>query len=167
MLVMLLMCSAQAGLLPNLKLSGQGTAYYMKVFKVYDAQLHVGANATKANILEPNVSRCLRLNYAVDLTVDKFVLAANTVLQRQHSAAQLQRVKPLIDRVHNSYKDVKKGDIYVLCYDANTQLTRLELNDQLLVQVNSPEFAKVYFGLWLGAKAPLSAPLRASLLQGV
>jgi len=27
------------------------------------------------------------------------------------------------------------------------------------VQVNSPEFAKVYFGLWLGAKAPLSAPL--------
>lgn len=158
---------AQADVSTELKVVGQGEVHYMGVIKVYDAKLSVSNNATAANILAANVSRCLQLDYAVDLTADKFVLAANTILERQHDTAPLQRLKPQIDQLHNSYQPVKKGEQYQMCYDARTQTTSLQLNGQSLVSIKSPEFAELYFGIWLGETKPVSSTLRNNLLQNL
>lgn len=40
----------------------------MGVIKVYDAELSVSPDATRANVLDASVSRCLKLDYAVELT---------------------------------------------------------------------------------------------------
>ena len=150
---------------PSLKIAGQGKALYMRVIKVYDAELSVSDNAVRNNVLSAGVSRCLRLDYAVDLTADKFVLAAERVLQRQHDASTLAQIQPQLEQFHAAYQDVKKGDVYRMCYTAATQTTSLSLNGETLVQVNSDTFAKHYFGIWLGEKRPIAQRLRKDLLK--
>lgn len=68
--------------------------------------------------------------------------------------------------LHNAYQDVQKGDSYYLCYDAQQHQTTLTLNDTKLVTVPSAEFAKVYFGIWLGEIKPIDERLRERLLRG-
>jgi hypothetical protein len=143
--------SVMANLPAGLKTVGQGDAFYLSVIKVYNASLSVSSNATRANVLDADVSRCLTLDYAVDLSADKFALAADTILKRQQNAATLQSIRPQLAQLHNAYQDVKAGDIYQLCYDAKQQTTHLLLNDKPLTSVKSAEFASVYFGIWLGS----------------
>ncbi|WMP17582.1 chalcone isomerase family protein [Thiothrix lacustris] len=169
LLTMLLLAplSVMAKLPADLKTVGQGDAFYLSVIKVYNASLAVGNNATRTNVLEADVSRCLTLDYAVDLSADKFALAADTILKRQHDTATLQSINPQLAQLHNAYQDVKVGDIYQMCYDAKQQTTRLLLNDKPLTSVKSAEFANVYFGIWLGEKQPITQALRESLLKGL
>lgn len=150
---------------PSLKIAGQGKALYMRFIKVYDAELAVSENAQRNNVLSAEVSRCLTLNYAVDLSADKFVLAAESVLQRQHDASTLAQIQPQLAQFHAAYQDVEKGDIYQMCYEAKTHVTSLSLNGVSLVQVSSDVFAKYYFGIWLGEKHPIAHRLRNDLLE--
>ena len=158
---------AQAMTPTNLQLAGKGNGFYKGVIKVYQAELTVSPQASRQTVLSPDILRCLQLDYAVDLEADKFILAANTVLERQHSPATLQRVKPFIEQLHASYQDVRKGDRYRLCYNAVNQTTHLSLNNQTLVTLSSPEFAQVYFGIWLGEYQPLAQTLREELLRNL
>lgn len=151
----------------GLKPVGQGEAFYLKVIKVYDAQLSVSSNASRDTVLDANVSRCLKLDYAVDLTADKFALAADTILKRQHDAATLQQLKPQLEQLHRAYQDVKPGDVYQMCYDAKQQTTTLLLNGKTLTKVKSAEFASAYFGIWLAEKQPIAQRLRSDLLRSL
>lgn len=154
--------------MPNeLTLVGTGAFHYMGLVKLYDAELLASKNAKRENLLSPDVSRCLKLDYAVDLTKDKFILAADTVLQRQHDAATLEAVRPQVDQLHAAYQDVKSGDHYTLCYDSQQQQTTLRLNGKKLIEVPNPEFARIYFGIWLGEQEPISQTLRELLLQNL
>ncbi len=151
----------------GLKSVGTGEAYYLKVIKVYDASLSVSNNASRDTVLDATVSRCLKLDYAVDLTADKFALAADTILKRQQDAATLQQLKPQLEQLHGAYQDVKAGDVYQMCYDAKQQATTLVLNGKALTTVKSAAFAEVYFGIWLGEKQPIAQALREQLLTGL
>lgn len=151
----------------GLKTVGQGEAFYLGVIKVYDAQLSVSANASRTTVLDASVSRCLKLDYAVELTADKFALAADTILKRQHDAATLARFQPQISQWHDAYQDVQPGDVYRMCYDASTQMTSLLLNGKAGTNVKSAEFASLYFGIWLGEKQPIAQSLRSNLLRGL
>lgn len=154
---------------PNeLSKSANGEVRYLGFIKVYDATLFTQTNATPENILNPNVSRCLKLNYSVDLSKDKFVLATKTVLERQNSAEQLQKVAQQTQAVNNSYTDIKKGDRYLMCFDGRTEQTKLYLNDSpVLTLQNSAEFAKVYMGMWLANKQPISVTLRERFMNAI
>lgn len=158
---------AFASIPSGLQVVGKGEARYLGVIKVYDAELAVSESATRASVLNPEVSRCLKLHYAVDLTKDKFVLAADTVLKRQHAAETLAKVQAQVEQLHAAYADVKAGDVYQLCYDAQQQTTTLLLNAKTVVSVPSAEFAQVYFGIWLGEQRPIAQELREGLLQGL
>ncbi|UOG90887.1 MAG: chalcone isomerase family protein [Candidatus Thiothrix sulfatifontis] len=159
--------SVWANIPAGLQTAGKGEALYMGVIKVYDAELSVSPGATRANVLDASVSRCLKLDYAVELTADKFTLAAETVLKRQHDAATLAKIQPQLDQLHAAYVDVKPGDIYQMCYDTKTQATSLLLNGKAVTQVKSAAFAQVYFGIWLGEKQPIAQELREQLLTGL
>ncbi|OQX15092.1 MAG: hypothetical protein BWK73_07885 [Thiothrix lacustris] len=170
-IVLLMLCclplSVWANVPAGLQTAGKGEALYMGVIKVYDAELSVSPEATRANVLDAAISRCLKLDYAVELTADKFTLAAETVLKRQHDAATLAKIQPQIEQLHAAYADVKPGDSYQMCYDAKTQSTSLLLNGKTMTQVKSADFAQVYFGIWLAEKQPIAQELREQLLTGL
>jgi len=140
-------------------LRGKGEVRYLKMIKVYDIGLYSPSILTAENILKPNVSKCLKLDYDVSLSVDKFRLATTEILKRQHSVEYLQTIKTPLDIFQNAYEPVKKGDSYTLCYNAKNQLMQLDLNDKKLVEVKSAELAQAYLGIWLSKNKPISVSL--------
>jgi len=148
----------------GMRLQGQGESHYLGFIKVYDAALYTLDPVASDQILSANISRCLALTYAVALTSEEFARGADAILARQHSQAKLAGVKTEIHQLHGAYRDVKKGDTYSLCYDSDSGITRLALNKKNLISIPSVEFAEIYFGIWLGPKAPIDEKLREKLL---
>lgn len=156
-----------AASIEDMQLLGKGEAYYLKFFKVYDAALYSEALAENERILDDDVSKCLHLKYSVGVDRDDFITAANTILARQFSSEQLRKVSTELEMLHNGYEDVEKGDSYTLCYSEMTKTTSLALNGGELVSVTSPDFAEIYFSIWLGDTSPLDEKLRNNLLAKI
>ncbi|MBE0582291.1 MAG: chalcone isomerase family protein, partial [Desulfofustis sp.] len=129
--------------------------------------LYAPPRASETAILNAEEPFCLQLDYTVDVPSTAFVEAAETILARQHEPAVLARVRPQIELIHRSYRDVSDGDSYRLCYDENDGRSRLALNDEVLATVDSAEFAAVYFGIWLSPDQPLDESLRDHLFAGL
>lgn len=155
---------AQA-IISTLDLQSRATLTYLGFIKVYEASLYAEHPVTERTVLQTDTSKCLRLEYAVSLDTDDFIEGAETVLNRQHSPQQLAQVRHHIDQLHRQYRDVQSGDNYTLCYDATSGRTTLSLNDQELVEIESPLFAAIYFGIWLGPEDPLDDSVRDRLLS--
>ncbi|WP_136797899.1 chalcone isomerase family protein [Desulfosediminicola ganghwensis] len=151
----------------NMQLQGSGSVRYMGFIKVYDAHLYTDPTTLPGEVLSPESSRCLKLNYAVSLTRENFIEAAEKILNRQHDPLTISKVRPQLDLLHQNYTEVDDGDSYVLCYNGEAQTTRLFRNGIEQVVIPSADFAAVYFGIWLGEKEPLSDNLRANLLSGL
>ena len=147
----------------RLTLRGSGTAYYARIFRVYDAALYAPAGAPLSEVVAGHAPRCLLLEYRREVTRDLIVTAATTVLSRQGAA--LPALQERLDRLHSAYRDVGEGDRYILCH-APGRATRLLLNGQELTRIDGDDFAAVYFGIWLREGA-ISEELRATLLGDV
>ena len=144
---------------------GKGDVYYLGFIKVYDAHLYALNETDGRRILDPEVSKCLKLTYDVKLKPEDFVTGADTVLKRQHDPEHLEALRPYIDDLHEAYQPVAKGDTYVLCYQAETKQTSLTLNDQTVAVIESEPFSSMYFGIWLSDNQPLSDSLQKKLIQ--
>lgn len=151
----------------DLQRLGQGEVYYLGFIKVYDASLYSSELAEETDILSRDVSKCLHLEYTVDIGRDDFVKAANAVLSRQFSEEQLAWANSDIESLHQGYQDVRDGDSYTLCYNSSDKVTTLSYNGGVLVSVDSPNFAEIYFSIWLGRNDPLDESLRDDLLAGL
>lgn len=151
----------------QMQLQGSGTVRYMGFIKVYDAHLYTDPETSAAEVLSAGSSRCLKLKYSVSLSKENFIEAAETILNRQHDFSTLNRVRPQLNQLHDSYREVEDGDSYVLCYNGEAQTTKLLLNGTEQVEIPSSDFASVYFGIWLGENNPLSNELRSNLLSGL
>lgn len=145
----------------RLALRGSGTAYYARIFRVYDAALYAPAGAPLSEIVAGHVPRCLLLEYRREVTRDLITTAAVTVLTRQGVA--VPALQERLDRLHRAYRDVGAGDRYMLCH-APGRATRLLLNGQELTRIAGDDFAAAYFGIWLSDGA-ISEELRATLLE--
>lgn len=148
----------------NMYLLGQGKAYYLSFIKVYDAAFYSEEILPKDQILGRDVSKCLHLQYAVDVSREDFITAANKVLARQFTPAQIQGIESELNTLHKGYRDVEEGDSYTLCYRDADETTTLSLNGGELVSIPSADFAKMYFSIWLGSSNPLDKELRNNLL---
>ena len=151
---------------PDLALFGRGELHYLGFIKVYSARLYVTSGTPAGKVLDHDRSRCLILEYDVSLSAEDFVRAAETVLKRQHAETTLARVHKELEQLHSSYRNVKKGDRYRLCYAAMNETTSLELNGSRLASIPSAEFAQIYFGIWLSDHDPIDRKLREQLLAG-
>lgn len=169
-LMMVLMAPQIAGATnvpADLQRLGQGNAYYLGFIKVYQATLFGDPSDDAETLLSDDTSKCLHLEYAVDVTKKQFIEAAETVLERQFSAQRLEQVRKGIEELHAGYLDVNGGDSYTLCYFSETGVTTLARNENQALSINLPGFAEVYFSIWLGAERPLSDRLRDDLLAGL
>jgi len=167
LLGLILALQPPAGAVAELAPIGSGSVRYLGLIKVYDATLYAPLMASETAILNAEESFCLQLDYAVDVPSTAFIEAADTILARQHEPAVLARLRSQIEKIHRSYRDVKGGDSYRLCYDDTNEQSRLALNDEVLATIESAEFAAVYFGIWLSPDQPLDESLRDDLFAGL
>lgn len=149
----------------TMELVGAGDYRYLSFIKLYDARLFAEPGAEDP--LSTSSSRCLVLDYNVEIKADQFIEAANTILSRQLSKSQMEKLAPQIGELHRVYKTVEDGDSYSLCFDAKAQATSLSLNGNKLVSIKSPDFSTAYFAIWLGANNPIDMDLRNDLLGGI
>jgi len=152
----------------DLTLLGKGTATYLW-FDVYDAALYAPENIKPAQILSQETPRVLVLRYHHDVTVKDIEKASWQTLDKQLTPSERQSIKPQIDALQSSMKNVSPGDQYTLTWQpVNAQkkpeLT-LKLNDKIVFKSDNTRLAATYFGIWLG-KSPLSQSLKRSLLGG-
>lgn len=144
---------------------GTGTAYWKRLIKVYDAQLLAPAEATADNILNEEVSKCLLLTYRVALDSETIITASNVVLERQHAPEVLANIEEELKLLSSKMQAVEKGDQYQFCYDHMEKNLSLTLNNELKHESDSALLAKLYLGIWLNEKLPISNKLRLSLLK--
>lgn len=144
-----------------LQLKGAGLARYAVFIRIYGAGLYGPEGVPADSLLELGEPKRLDIHYFVDINASDLALAANTILERQLSADALQALKPRIDRLHAAYRSVRPGDRYVMEYLPGRG-TVLRLNGERLVSVEGSDFARAYFGIWLG-EPPLSRSLRDAL----
>jgi hypothetical protein len=146
-----------------LAMRGSGTAYYARLFRVYEAALYAPPGTEVHDLVEGAAARCLLIDYQRPVTRDVIVAAADTVLQRQGVA--LGPLQDRLERLSAAYRDVDAGDRYQLCHVPGAD-TRLSLNGEELIRIPGDDFAVAYFGIWLRDGA-ISDELRSSLLGAV
>lgn len=169
---LLLVLPARAGNAPlperwhhaGLELERKASApvHYARIFHVYDAALYGPAELPARSLAGAAVTACLVIEYRMDLSAARLREAAETVLQRQQ--VDLAPLASRIARLHDAYRDVAAGDRFALCH-APGQGTTLLLNGEALVTVAGADFARAYFGIWLGEKS-IAPPLRQAVLDG-
>jgi len=144
----------------QLVLHGSGTAYYARIFRVYDAALYAAPGTPMSDLVTGRAPRCLLIEYRRDVTRELIVTTALTVLERQGIA--LTPLRARLEQLHGAYQDVGAGDRYALCHTPGGA-TRLSLNGVELARISGDDFAAAYFGIWLRDGA-ISEELRATLL---
>lgn len=142
-------------------LEGAGLFRWARVVKVYAAAHFVGEGAAGAP-LDADAPRRLEIAYHVSIDAEDFGKAADALLAESHPPEAIAALRPRLDRLHESYYDVKEGDRYALTYLPGRG-TELALNGRRLVVIEGADFARAYFGIWLGAR-PIDEGLRDRLL---
>ena len=100
------------------------------------------------------------LYYYRDIDRSDVIKAATATLERQQASA---RLKPELDQLHASFRNIRKGDRYALDFHPGRGLN-LEINGQVVFSSRNEALAKAYLGIWLAPKG-LSDELRGKLLK--
>jgi hypothetical protein len=145
-----------------LALQSVGLLRYRILFKGYVAALYLEAGTPTENVLE-DVPKRLELEYFWSIAGEKFGPVAESALERNLDATSFERLRPRVEALHEKYQDVKPGDRYALTY-LPEEGTELAKNGVRLALVPGEDFARAYFGIWLG-EAPLDRDLRDQLLE--
>ena len=88
--------------------------------------------------------------------------AADDLLARSHPPEHIARLRERLDALHALYRDVEEGDRYRLTYVPGVGTT-LALNGQPLGTIPGADFARDYFGIWLGPE-PINESFRDQIL---
>ena len=135
---------------------------YRVVFRGYVAALYLPADVKPEGVLD-DVPRRLELSYFWSIGAEDFARAADQMFERSLSREEQKELRPRIDRLHAAYRDVAPGDRYALDYLPGSGTT-LRFNGEPRVTIPGEDFARAYFGLWLG-DPPLDESLRDALLR--
>lgn len=132
----------------SLKLHNTALLKVGLVFKVYVAGLYLSDPADAKRVLE-DVPKRLEIVYLRDLEARVLIDAADDYLKKNHTAVEIATIKSRLDDINKLYADVKEGDRYTLTYLPGTG-SELALNGKPLGTIPGADFAKMYFGIWLG-----------------
>ena len=145
----------------KLELCSAALLRWKRIVKAYVAGLYLRSCADLSRPLS-DVPRRLELSYLRGFDGPRFARAADTVLARTFSKAELSPLRERIDRLHVAYRRVETGDRYALTYVPGVG-TELALNGERLALAPGADFAAAYFAIWLGPD-PADARLRDELL---
>jgi len=143
-------------------LHGAALLRWQKLVKVYVAALYL-PEQTKPSEALSDIPKRLEISYLVSIKGADFGTAAEPILARNVSGAELAGLRSRIDRLNAAYRDVKPGDRYALTYLPGRG-TELALNGTPLITIEGADFAAAYFGIWLG-REPIDEKLKRDLLR--
>lgn len=146
----------------ELVLKNQAVLVYLWA-DVYAAALYSPANMSAKQAWDQQQNIRLALYYFRDIDRSDVIKAASTTLERQQTSATLARLKPKLDQLHATFRNIRSGDRYALDFRPGRGLN-LEINEQVVFSSRDEELAKVYLGIWLAPKS-LSESLRKTLLN--
>lgn len=146
----------------RVSLRGVALLRWLKLVKVYVAALYLPEQTKPSEVLT-DIPRRLEISYLVAIKGADFGPAAEPILARNVSGAELKRLRHRIDRLNAAYRDIKPGDRYALTYQPGKG-TELSFNGESLVTIEGADFAAAYFSIWLGHK-PLDDNLKKALLH--
>ena len=129
---------------------------------VYAAAFYAPAQASASQAAAKPLTQRLELYYFRTIDSQDVIKAAWVTLERQHDTATLERLRPKVDALHATFRDIRPGDRYALNLSTDSGLT-LEVNNKVTYVSQDSELAKAYLGIWLAPNG-LSDKLRASLL---
>lgn len=152
--------AAVATHLPHARLAGAG-AFTWFTLAIYDAQLWVGAEgySAAAPLAAPFV---LDLTYARKLEGARIATASIEQIDKAGSATPAQRATWLAT-MQAIFPDVREGSRISGVYVPGAG-TRFYLDGAPIGSVADPDFARAFFGIWLGP-ATTAPALRAALLK--
>lgn len=152
--------------LPNadltLRLCSSGLMRYKLLAKGFVAALYLESCELQPEALS-DVAKRLELSYFWKIPGSLFGPAGRSALQRGLSRAELGALGDRLDRIERAYRSIEPGDRYALTYLPGHG-TQLSLNTRHLELIEGSDFARAYFGIWLGKHA-IDKPLRRRLLS--
>ncbi len=147
----------------DLELRGLATLRWRRLIKAYAAALYLD-DGTPSHRVFDDVPKRLEIEYFWSIEGDDFGPAAEQILARGMSEADLTALRPRLARMHAAFRSVRPGDRYALTYVPGRG-TELSLNGERLVSVPGADFAAAYFAIWLGEQ-PIDGGFRDRLLGG-
>lgn len=147
----------------RLVLEGAGLFRWKYLVKVYAAAHYVGEEA-RGQPADADVPRRLEIAYFVGISGEDFGKAADELLADALPPERLAPLRSRLEDLHRAYVDVKAGDRYALTYVPGRG-TELTLNGSPLALIPGADFARAYFGIWIGSR-PIDDGLRDALLPG-
>tara|TARA_R110000764_G_scaffold186992_2_gene272382 strand:+ start:250 stop:810 length:561 start_codon:yes stop_codon:yes gene_type:complete len=130
---------------------------------VYSAALYAPADSQLTSLMSSSEPLRLELYYYRSIKRSDVVKAAWTALNRQYDAATLAELKPKVDSLHATFKDIAPGDRYSLTR-LNDGTLLLQLNGATVFTSDDRQLADAYLGIWLRSNG-LSEDLRNALLN--
>lgn len=144
----------------QLEILGAGVLRYRGVIRAYAAALYAAPDLVPDRVLE-DVPKRLEIEYFWSLDAEDFASAANELLERTQSPAQLAALRDRLAYLNARYEDIEPGDRYALTYSPGVG-TELSKNGRSLGVVAGADFAAAYFAMWLGDR-PIDVGLRDAL----
>lgn len=133
----------------TLTLRGLSTIRYFG-FRVYTGALYAPPAVQTRDAVRGESSKKLVLCYHRSLSPNQFREKSREVLE-DTPGLDLKALEPFLAAIDNSYVRVREGDRYAITYKPSSGTLRLLFNERepALATIQSPAFAKAYFGIWL------------------
>lgn len=147
----------------EIPLHGLGLLRYRVLFRGYVGGLYLPEQTASSQALS-DVPKALELYYFWDIKGRFFGEAADELLRQTHPPERVAVLRERLDLLNTLYVDVKEGDRYRLTYEPGKGTT-LSYNGKELGTIPGADFARDYFGIWLGEE-PLSEEFRDQILEG-
>ena len=142
--------------LPQARLAGSGT-YSFFTMKIYSAELWVGEKG-----YDNAAPFALDLRYARKLDGKKIAEASFDQMEKIGAGSAAQR-KAWLQKMRAIFPDVNEGSRITGLF-VPAQGARFYLDGKALANVDDPEFARAFFGIWLDP-ATTAPALRQALLR--
>ncbi len=122
------------------------------IFHVFDATFSAPLEAITRDPLD-EFPKELEFEYARKIGSKQLVGAADKILRKNVSPAELAEIESQVEELNAAYRDVGRGDRYTLRYGPDKG-TSLLLNGDVLYEVPGEDFHRIYFSIWLGPESP-------------
>lgn len=120
--------------------------------KIYSAALYAPNGASSSlqsrETIEGEVKKKLTLCYHRSISIEQFVENTEEML-KSNPAFVGKGLEQQQKQIAEAYIPAEEGDTYSIAYDPQTGSMQLSFNDKGIVTIESPAFARVYFGIWL------------------
>jgi len=147
----------------GLELSGAGLLRKGFFFKIYVGALYTDKANDNARFPD-SVAKRIDIHYFHHTPKKHMVRVANATLRKNLSAQEYEALLPKIEKLHNAYRDGKKGSCASILHRPGEGFA-YSFDGETIVTIDCDQFAKAYFGIWLG-EHPSSQTVKEAMLQG-